>query len=563
MNTGLSGAENKRKMKWWQESIVYEIYVKSFKDSNGDGIGDINGIIEKLDYLRSLGIGAIWLTPVYKSPQADNGYDIADYYKIDESYGSMEDMERLISEAGKRNIKIVMDLVFNHTSDKNEWFLESKASHDNEKSSWYIWRDAKPDGSEPNNWRSIFGGSAWTWCEERGQYYLHTFLPEQPDLNWENPDMRQAVYDVANFWVKKGVGGFRMDAVTYIKKPEDFSDGREDAADGMAGIHSMTANTKGILDFLHEFKENVQKGTDIFCVGEANGVSASELPEWVGNRGVFDMIFEFSHIDIDLDDETDWCRRRKWKLSELKSCITASQTSTAREGWYPIFFENHDQGRSIDHFFADSKDPVSAGKALAAALMTLRGTPFIYQGEEIGIRNLKLDSIDSYEDISTINHYKFARESGHTEKEAMDAVHHFSRDNARTPMQWTAGDHAGFSSADPWFRLSDDYKDINVEAESSDENSLLSWYRKLLGVRRSRVELINGDYREIMHENEQIYAYIRDNGEKSSLVLINFSDRDAAYDPEIIGSYEFLISSCGDKAAKGSLRPYEAVIYKD
>ncbi|MCR4744849.1 MAG: alpha-glucosidase [Lachnospiraceae bacterium] len=548
-------------IKWWQESIVYEIYVKSFKDSNGDGIGDINGITEKLDYLRSIGAGALWLTPVYRSPQTDNGYDIADYYEIDESYGSMEDMERLISEADKRNIKIVMDLVFNHTSDQNSWFIESKSSRDNEKSDWYIWRDAKEDGSEPNNWRSIFGGSAWTWCEERRQYYLHTFLSSQPDLNWENPDVRRALYDVARFWLEKGVGGFRMDAVTYIKKPEGFGDGKPDASDGMVGIHSMTANTKGILDYLHEFKENVQKGTDIFIVGEANGVTSAELPEWVGDRGVFDMIFEFSHVNVDLADESNWCEQRRWKLTELKRCLSASQESTAKEGWYPIFFENHDISRSIDHFVPACRDKVSAGKALAAVLMTLRGTPFLYQGEEIGITNLMSDSIKSYEDISTINHYKFAMDNGYSEKEAMDAVHHFSRDNARTPMQWTAGANAGFSDSVPWFTLHHDYKKANVETETNNDDSLLSWYRKLLEVRKTNYVFIDGAYREIIEDNEQTYAYIRDDEKESAAVFVNFTDKKAEYDAELIGSYEFLISSYGSNEEKGVLRPYEAVIF--
>ena len=381
-------------LKWWQKTNVCEIYIRSFNDTDGDGIGDLNGITEKLDYLKKMGIGAIWLTPCYKSPQADNGYDIADYYEIDETFGTMEDMDRLIAEAGKRDIRIVMDLVFNHTSDQNSWFIESASGKDNPKSDWYIWRDAKPDGGPPTNWRGIFGGSAWTWSETRGQYYLHTFLSEQPDLNWENPEVRSALYDVANFWLDKGVGGFRMDAVTYIKKPE-FKDGEPDAGDGMTAIHNMTANTDGILDYLHEFKDKVQRGKDIFTVGEANGVSASELPQWVGEDGVFDMVFEFSHMLIDLNSETDWSDRREWSLADLKRILGESQKNTAQNGWYPIFFENHDQPRCIDHFFPElsvssaSSDSDAdaevrmAAKVIGTLMFTLRGTPFLYQGQEL------------------------------------------------------------------------------------------------------------------------------------------------------------------------------------
>ncbi len=387
-------------LKWWQKTNVYEIYVRSFNDSDGDGIGDLNGITEKLDYLEKLGVGAIWLTPCYESPQADNGYDVADYYKIDDMFGTMEDMENLIAEADRHGIKIVMDLVFNHTSDECSWFLESASGKDNPKSDWYYWVDPKEDGSVPTNWRSIFGGPTWKWNEARGQYYFHTFLAEQPDLNWENPEVRDALYDVAKFWIDKGVGGFRMDAITYIKKPE-FLDGKPDASDGMAGVHAMTANTDGILDFLHEFKDSVQVGTDIFTVSEANGVEAKDLPLWVGENGVFDMSFEFGHITKDLKDESNWGDRRDWTLPQLKDVLSASQANTAKSGWYPIFFENHDQPRCIDRYFRDTTEPVLAAKVIGTLMFTLRGTPFIYQGQEIGMRNVAWDNISDYNDVST------------------------------------------------------------------------------------------------------------------------------------------------------------------
>ncbi len=546
---------------WWKKVNAYEIYVKSFKDSDGDGQGDIKGITEELDYLASLGVGAIWLTPVYKSPQADNGYDIADYYQLDETYGTMEDTDTLIAEAGKRDIRIVMDLVFNHTSNENAWFVESASGKDNDKSDWYIWRDPRPDGSAPTNWRSIFGDSAWTWNEERGQYYLHTFLPEQPDLNWENPEVRQALFDVANFWIDKGVGGFRMDAVTYIKKPADFKDGKPDADDGLVGVHSMTANTEGILDYLKEFKENVCQGKDIFTVGEANGVEASELSDWVGDDGVFDMVFEFSHVNIDLIDESNWCETRDWKLTDLKKCLSDTQENTGDQGWCPVFFENHDISRSIDHYLPGCSDEKMGGKALGTVLFTLRGTPFIYQGEELGMRNVNWPSIDDYNDISTKNHYDFCIEQGYPEEECMDAVHLFFFFFARTPMQWSGGANAGFTTGKPWLALADNYKTCNVEIESEAQDSVLTWYRTLADLKKNHQVLIDGSYEEIFPEDEQIYAFSRDNGKDKAVILVNLSDKEASYDPAVLDGCKLLLSSLGNKSETGSLKPYESAIY--
>ena len=549
-------------MKWWQKTIAYEIYVKSFKDSDGNGTGDLNGITSELDHLKELGVGAVWLTPCYVSPQADNGYDIADYYNIDPAYGTMEDMERLIAEAKKRDIRIVMDLVFNHTSNENEWFKESRKSRDGEKSDWYIWADPKEDGSAPTNWRSIFGGSAWKYDETRGQYYLHTFLPEQPDLNWANPEVRKALQDVAKFWEDKGVGGFRMDAITYIKKPETFEDGKPDAGDGMVGIHSMTANTSGILDYLHEFKSAVQEGTDIFTVGEANGVSASDLGQWVGKDGVFDMVFEFGLTGIDLPDETNWCETREWTLFDFKSFFDDSLAAAdAAEGWFPVFLENHDQPRSVDHFMPGEGDRIARAKALAALLLTMRGTPFIMQGEELGYVNVNWPSIDDYEDISTKNHYEFAIGEGYSEEEAMEGVHRFSRDSSRTPMQWSASENAGFTTGTPWLPVYPDYSVFNRDLELDDPDSVLSFYRELADLRNKHTELIDGKYQVMIPENEDIYAYSRDNGSKKAVILINFTDKDVSYDPGLIKDAECILSTVSDEAA-GVLHPYGASIYE-
>ena len=316
-------------LKWWQQTAVYQIYPRSFQDTTGSGEGDIPGVTRHLDYLRKLGVGAIWLTPVYPSPMVDNGYDISDYTAIDPRYGTMADMDTLIAEGKKRDIRIVMDLVYNHTSDRHAWFQESKRSRTNDKADWYIWRDAKEDGSAPTNWRSIFGGPAWTWCEERQQYYLHTFAVEQPDLNWANPAVRQALYDAANFWIDKGVGGFRIDAIVYIKKPAVLADGPVDGADGLSSIHKMIANTPGILDFLHEFRRNVFDGHDIFTVAEANGVTPADLPRWVGKDGAFSMLFEFSHTNLEFPDDEVWCRAETWPLTKLKKALSDSQQATA------------------------------------------------------------------------------------------------------------------------------------------------------------------------------------------------------------------------------------------
>ncbi len=555
--------ETSSDLSWWQKTIAYEIYVKSFKDSDGDGTGDLNGITSELDHLKELGVGAVWLTPCYVSPQADNGYDIADYYNIDPAYGTMEDMDRLIEEAKKRDIRIIMDLVFNHTSNENEWFKKSRSGKDNPKSDWYIWRDPKPDGSAPTNWRSIFGGSAWEFDETRGQYYLHTFLPEQPDLNWENPEVRAALRDVANFWVKKGVGGFRMDAITYIKKPAEYKDGTPDAEDGMVGIHSMTANTDGILDYLHEFKSSVQDGTDIFTVGEANGVKPSDLDDWTGENGVFDMVFMFGLVNIDLPDETNWCETRDWKLDEFKSFFTDGvKSSEGAGGWFPVFLENHDQSRSIVHFLPEGGDRKARAKALATLLLTMKGTPFIMEGEELGYENVNWPSIDDYDDISTKNHYEFALEEGYSEEEAMEAVHHFSRDSARTPMQWDSTQNAGFTTGTPWLPVYPDYETWNRTSEKEDPDSVLNYYIKLSSLRREHSELIDGDYEEIMHDDESIFAFTRNNGTKKATVLINLTNKEASYDPGTVKDATCILCLEGD-ADPGALRPYEAVIYEE
>ena len=546
---------------WWQNTAVYQIYPKSFNDTRGKGTGDIRGITEKLDYLKSLGAGALWLTPVYPSPMVDNGYDISDYCGIHPDFGTLADMEELIAEAKKRDMRIVMDLVYNHSSDQHPWFLESKKSRTNAKSDWYIWRAPKEDGSAPTNWRGIFGGSAWTYCEERGQYYLHTFAEAQPDLNWENPEVREALFAAANFWLRKGVGGFRIDAITYIKKPAVFTDGEPDAPDGMASIHEMTANTPGILDFLHEFRARVFDGHDIFTVGEANGVSPEELPLWVGENGVFSMLFEFSHVLVPYEGGECWHKALPWPLTKLKAALTASQRATAKEGWFPIYFENHDRARSVDYFFPKGADKKLAAKALAAVLFTLRGTPFIYEGEELGMTNVAWDSIDAYDDISSHGQYALALEDGFSKEEALGFVHFNSRDNARTPMQWTKEKHAGFTTGTPWLPVNENYREINAAAEEEDKDSVLHFYRHLVRLRETMPALLDGVYEELLADDEQIYAFSRTAGSSRIKTAVNFSLAPAPLPADFLRGRR--LAGNYDDAPKDALRPLEAVIYEE
>ncbi len=541
-------------IKWWQKKPVYQIYPKSFLDTDGSGTGDLRGVIEKLDYIKSLDAGAIWLTPIYPSPMIDNGYDISNYTEINPLFGTMDDFDELIAEARARDIKIVMDLVFNHSSDKHPWFLESKSSRNNPKADWYIWRDEK------TNWRAIFGGSAWEFCEERQQYYLHTFAKQQPDLNWENPEVRRALYDAANFWLDKGVGGFRIDAIVYIKKPEKFSDGEPDTPEGTCSVHNMTAATPGILDFLREFKREVFDGRNIFTVAEANGVQPENLSEWVGENGVFDMLFEFSHVNIMFDKGAEiWHRAKLYKLSEWKKTLTESQIAT-RDSWYPIYFENHDRPRSVNIFFPAGSDKILAAKALAMILFSLRGTPFIYQGEELGLDNTKFKSIGDYDDISSRGNYDLARADGLNDKEAMKFVQKFSRDNARTPMQWNSSKNAGFTSGKPWLPVHEDFKSCNVEVQEQNSDSVLNFYQKMSALRNSSEVLIGGDYQELYPNNEALFIFTRTLGDKRFCTVANFTTHDVALPAKLLDGAKKIIGNYSDE--KKYFRPTEAAIYE-
>ena len=550
-------------LKWWQKTIVYQIYPKSFCDSTGDGIGDLPGIIGKLDYLQKLDVGALWLCPVYPSPQKDNGYDISDYCAIDPLYGTMDDMDKLIREAGRRGIKIVMDLVFNHTSDQHAWFKESRSSKDNPKRSWYIWRDGK-NGKPPTNWRSIFGGSAWTLDEATGQYYLHTFAQEQPDLNWENPEVRRALYDVTRFWMDKGIGGFRIDAIPYIKKPAQFTDGPADGPDGLSDIAAATACSKGILDFLSEWKrETFGQKDDVFTVAEAAEVHPDDFAKWIGKDGIFDMVFEFSHIRLGFEDGYIWHKRKPWKLIDIRKCLTNDESAVKDDAWLALFFENHDMPRSVNYFFPEGTDTKLAAKFLATLLLTLRGTPFIYEGEELGMTNIKWPSIKMYNDIYSAAEYNLALKDGLEPREAMKGVWNYSRDNARSPMTWNRQAHAGFSSGQPWLPLNDEYGEINVESELNDENSVLNYYMNLIKLRRSHKALTEGSYEELLSYSPGIYAYARTDEQSGEriVVIANTTAKIRGYRlPELKGT-QLLLSNYSDRES-GLLRSYEVRIYK-
>lgn len=555
-------------MQWWKDIVVYQVYPKSFKDSNHDGIGDIKGVIEKLDYIKDLGVNAIWINPVYCSPMADNGYDISDFENIEPQYGTMGDMEELILEAKKRDIQIVMDLVLNHSSDKHQWFQESRSSRESSKRDWYIWKEPKDDGSAPNNWRSKFGGSAWEFDEKTGQYYLHTFAKQQPDLNWENQELRFALYKMITFWMEKGIGGFRLDAITFIKKRPDFAALPADSSDGLVNIDRAALNQDGILDFLHELKENTFDKFDIFTVAEAPGVSTEDLNKYVGDNGVFNMLFEFGHVDIEIGEEGKWYQPKDWSLVDLKKVISESQYVVNRSGWSALYLENHDLPRSINKFLGLDEHPLAA-KMLATLYFCLRGTPFIFQGQELGMSNVSFPTIEDYDDIASIDQYHSAIREGYSEEEALRVIWRRSRDNSRTPMQWDTSVNGGFSDHEPWLGINPNYKVINAAQALGNSNSIHNYYQKLISLRKNNKALIHGLYELLAINDEKVWVYTRTLGQEKILVILNFTNENVSFKkPDVfqrsnvqnilISNYE---ESEHDSKEQFSLNPYEVRVY--
>ncbi|HII4441251.1 TPA: glycoside hydrolase family 13 protein [Clostridium perfringens] len=549
--------------KWWKELIAYQIYPKSFMDSNGDGIGDIQGIISKLDYLKDLGIDLIWLCPMYKSPNHDNGYDISDYKDILDEFGTMDDFNELLSEVHNRGMKLIIDLVINHTSHEHPWFIESRSSRDNPKRDWYIWREGKGD-EEPNNWESIFKGSAWEFCDNSEQYYLHLFAKEQPDLNWENKEVRNELYKMINWWLDKGIDGFRVDAISHIKKEEGLKD--MDNPEGLKYVSSFEKhmNVEGINSHLKELKEETFSKYDIVTVGEANGVSANEADHWVAeDEGTFNMIFQFEHLNL-----WNYEEGQGFDVKAYKDVLTNWQNSLEGKGWNALFIENHDIPRVVSTWGNDKEYLTECAKAFGAIYFLQKGTPFIYQGQELGMTNVKYHSISEYDDVKTINTYNERIESGVSEEIALKEAWVTSRDNSRTPMQWNSNKNAGFTEGKPWIGVNENYKTINVEVEERDENSVLNFYKKLIKLKKSNEALIYGVYDLILEEDENIFAYTRTLNNHKFLIMANLTEEKAKYiyEKEKLNSKDLILNNyevCAhENLTEFTLKPYECRVYK-
>lgn len=549
--------------RWWKETVVYQIYPRSFKDSNGDGVGDLKGITEKLNYLKLLGIGVIWLSPIYKSPNDDNGYDISDYQKIMDEFGTMQDFDELLEEAHKRDIKIIMDLVVNHTSDEHVWFTESRKSRENPYRDYYIWREGKEDGACPNNWGSCFSGPAWEYDQETGMYYLHLFSRKQPDLNWENPKVRQEVYEMMDWWCQKGIDGFRMDVISMISKDQDFPDGP--LKDGLYGDFSpYTVHGPRVHEFLKEMNQKVLSRYDLMTVGETAGVTVEEAKKYSGeDEHELNMVFHFEHVES--DGEIGKWTDKKPNLKTLKYIFNKWQTELEGCAWNSLYWDNHDQPRAVSRFGNDSpRYRELSAKMLATCLHLMKGTPYIYQGEELGMTNFPFKDISQFKDIESLNAYKELVEGGVVSPEKMMIyLREKSRDHARTPMQWNEDLHAGFTSGTPWIEVNPNYKEINADRQLSDGRSVFYYYKKLIELRKKYDIIVYGSYEPILKEDPNIFAYIRRWKEETLLVLCNFTDQEQLiFLPQEFESEEgeYLVHNYDfhGEIMKNKLLPYEA-----
>lgn len=537
---------NASQIKWWKNAVVYQIYPKSFQDSNGDGIGDLRGIIKRLDYLERLGINAIWLSPVYKSPQDDNGYDIADYRDVDAMFGNLEDMEALLREAGKRGIRIIMDLVLNHSSDEHLWFTEARKSRENPYHDYYVWRDGE-EGTTPNEMRACFGGSAWEWVPELGQYYFHQFSVKQPDLNWENEALRRELYDMILWWMEKGAGGFRLDVIDQIAKEPDIL---------------ITSNGSRLHEFIREMsRETFQKG-DLMTVGEAWGAD-TELAKLYSNPdgSEFSMVFQFEHMMFDQQQG-----KEKWDLAplpfvKLKQSLAKWQEGLYGSGWNSLFWNNHDLPRIVSRWGDDGIYREESAKMLATVLHGMQGTPYIYQGEELGMTNVRY-KMEEYRDIEILNLYQERLEKGYSVEEIMESIYAKGRDNARTPMQWDAGENAGFTDGCPWIRVNDNYKEINAADALARQDSVFHYYRRLIELRKEYGIFVEGKFELLLEQDEDIFAYAREDGEGVLLVVCNFHGKlvpCSVY--EFWKESELLLCNYEELGQGGEMRPYEARMY--
>lgn len=553
---------------WWKESVVYQIYPRSFNDTNGDGIGDLNGITEKLDYLKDLGVNVIWLSPVYESPNDDNGYDISNYREIMKEFGTMADWEELLHEMHKRDMKLMMDLVVNHSSDEHEWFQQSRSSKDNPYRDYYIWRPGK-DGNEPNNWESIFSGSAWQYDEKTDEYYLHLFSKKQPDLNWENPKVRREVYDLMTFWLEKGIDGFRMDVINMISKVPGLPDGVLHEGRNYAPGGDYYMNGPRMHEFLQEMNKEVLSKYDIMTVGEMPGVDPHQAQLYTGSeRNELNMVFQFEHMDLDSGPTGKW-DLRPWTLHDLKQTFTKWQKGLEENGWNSLYLNNHDQPRMVSRFGDDGEYWLESAKMLGTFLHMLQGTPYIYQGEELGMTNVKFDSIEEYQDIETLNMYKEKREAGIDSQQIMQSIYVKGRDNARTPMQWNGNEHAGFTTGSPWLKVNPNYKEINASNQVNDTESVFHYYKKLIELRKKHEVIVYGTYDLLLPEHKTIYSYTRTLGKEKILIVLNFAKEQSEFvlpSDFTYSSKELLISNYDvnetESIEKIQLRPYEARVYK-
>jgi len=538
---------DKNDKEWWKSAVIYQIYPRSFMDSNGDGMGDIPGIISKLDYLKELGIDAIWLSPVYRSPQDDNGYDISDYQDIDPMFGTLQDMDRLIEEAAVRDIRIVMDLVLNHSSDEHRWFKEALKGKDNKYHDYYVWRDGT-EGTLPNDMRAAFGGSAWQWVPELGQYYFHQFSVKQPDLNWECPQLRKEIYKMINWWMDRGIGGFRLDVIDQIAKEPD---------------KHITGNGPRLHEFIRELsRETFQRG-DVVTVGETWGATP-EIARLFSNpdHSELSMVFQFEHIELDQEPG-----KEKWDLAplpfvKLKEVLAKWQHELYGKGWNSLFWDNHDLPRIVSRWGNDGEYRVESAKMLAMLLHGLQGTPYIYQGEELGMTNVAFP-IEDYRDIETLNMYKERCEKGYSEAEIMRSIHARSRDNARTPMQWSSDANAGFTAGTPWIKVNPNYTEINAESQVDATDSVFSCYKKLIALRKQYPVFVDGKFDMKYAEDENLFVYTRTDDHDQLLVICNFHGDTVTYPgTELDDDWELLISNYDDGAAPETFRPYEARMYR-
>lgn len=528
---------------WWKNAVLYQIYPKSFQDANGDGIGDLPGITARLDYLQTLGVDALWLSPIFASPQVDNGYDISDYRAVDPMFGTLDDLRALIRAADARGIGIVLDLVLNHTSDRHRWFQEAKKSKDNPCHDYYIWRDGTPD-APPNGMKATFGGPAWTWVPELGQYYFHQFAPQQPDLNWENPAVRRALYDMINFWIAEGVAGFRLDVIDQIAKEPD---------------NGITANGPRLMEFLRELNRETFGGKDLVTVGEAWGADLARARQYSAPDGsVFSMVFQFEQMVLD-QDGSKW-KARPWALPELKASIAKWQQGLHGAGWNSLFWNNHDLPRIVSRWGDDGAHRADSAKALAVVLHGLQGTPYIYQGEELGMTNAPFGPQD-WRDLESLNAYRELCQTGTPPPQALAAVQRMARDNARTPMQWTAGPNAGFTTGTPWMRVNPNYTAINAEAALADPASVFYTYQKLIALRKANPVFAAGDFTLLCPGDTQVFAYLRRGGGQTMLVAANLSGQDAAFAlPADFAAVPPALATQG-APTPGTLRPWEAAVY--